>query len=257
MDLRGGDTGCAGQAACSLPPSGKDWLKTPSTVSQELPSPPHTRHLSSFESEPRTRSQPTCWRKEQQGISHAGGAVSSPHLTCSIPGSPSLGSTSLPSIAPYTRQCSAPSPLPSPSSLPPTSRDSPGGVPSKDGGVQAEILRLWDKAKVWVPVLSWWSCSSPSRAVSPQHQHHSSEPTRSLRLCPTAPVRGLAVGHQHGCGYLWCNPPFVPQYIQPHKDKKIPETQEGRQTETEREPVCLPAGRHSPLPQRFLIIKLL
>lgn len=89
-DSRVGDAGCAGQAACSLPPSGRDWLKTPSTVSQELPSPPHTRHLSSFESEPRTRSQPTCWRKEQQGISRPGGALSSPHLTCSIPGSREL-----------------------------------------------------------------------------------------------------------------------------------------------------------------------
>lgn len=48
------------QAVCSLPPSGRDWLKTPSMVSQELPSPPHTRHLSSLESEPSTRSQPTC-----------------------------------------------------------------------------------------------------------------------------------------------------------------------------------------------------
>jgi len=47
-------------AACSLPPSGSDWLKMPSMVSQELPSPPHTRHLSSLASEPRTRSQPTC-----------------------------------------------------------------------------------------------------------------------------------------------------------------------------------------------------
>lgn len=54
------------QAVCSLPPSGRDWLKTPSMVSQELPSPPHTRHLSSLESEPSTRSQPTCWGREQQ-----------------------------------------------------------------------------------------------------------------------------------------------------------------------------------------------
>lgn len=52
-------------------------------------------------------------------------------------------------------------------------------------------------------------------------------------------------------------PAFVPQYVQPHRDKKIPETQEGRQTETEREAVCLTAGGHLPLPQRFLIIKLL
>lgn len=65
------------QGCCSLPPSGRDWLKTPSTVSQELPSPPHTRHLSSFASEPRTRSQPTCWKKEQRGISEPGGALSS------------------------------------------------------------------------------------------------------------------------------------------------------------------------------------
>ena len=137
-DSRVGDTGCAGQAACSLPPSGRDWLKTPSTVSQELPSPPHTRHLSSFESEPRTRSQPTCWRKEQQGISRPGGALSSPHLTCSVPGSPSLGSTSLPSIAPYTRQRSANSPLPSPIFLPLLSKDSPGGSLSKAGGTRRQ-----------------------------------------------------------------------------------------------------------------------
>lgn len=54
------------QAVCPLPPSGRDWLKTPSMVSQELPSPPHTRHLSSLESEPSTRSQPTCCGEEQQ-----------------------------------------------------------------------------------------------------------------------------------------------------------------------------------------------
>lgn len=54
------------QAVRSLPPSGRDWLKTPSMVSQELPSPPHTRHLSSLESEPSTRSQPTCCGREQQ-----------------------------------------------------------------------------------------------------------------------------------------------------------------------------------------------
>lgn len=43
-----------------LPAPGKAGLKTPSMVSQALPSPPHTRHLSSRRSEPRTRSQPTC-----------------------------------------------------------------------------------------------------------------------------------------------------------------------------------------------------
>lgn len=45
-----------------LPPLGRESLKSPSVVSQVLPSPPHTRHRSSLASEPRMLSQPTCFK---------------------------------------------------------------------------------------------------------------------------------------------------------------------------------------------------
>lgn len=48
-----------------LPPLGRESLKSPSVVSQVLPSPPHTRHRSSFASEPRMLSQPTCFKKKK------------------------------------------------------------------------------------------------------------------------------------------------------------------------------------------------
>lgn len=49
-----------------LPPLGRESLKSPSVVSQVLPSPPHTRHRSSFASEPRMLSQPTCFKKKKR-----------------------------------------------------------------------------------------------------------------------------------------------------------------------------------------------
>lgn len=49
----------------SLPPLGRDSLKSPSVASQVLPSPPHTRHRSSLASDPRMLSQPTCFWEEK------------------------------------------------------------------------------------------------------------------------------------------------------------------------------------------------
>lgn len=49
----------------SWPPLGSESLNRPSETSHVLPSPPHTRHLSSLASEPSMLSQPTCWKKAQ------------------------------------------------------------------------------------------------------------------------------------------------------------------------------------------------
>lgn len=50
----------------SLPPLGRDSLKSPSMASQVLPSPPQTRHRSSLASELRMLSQPTCFEINKQ-----------------------------------------------------------------------------------------------------------------------------------------------------------------------------------------------
>ena len=58
---------CSGLGKLSSPPLGSEELKMPLMVSHVLPSPPHTRHLSSLVSELRTRSQPTCWGGKSRG----------------------------------------------------------------------------------------------------------------------------------------------------------------------------------------------
>ena len=64
----------------SVPPSGSESLKSPSTDIHLLPSPPQIRQRSSRTSEPRTRSQPTCCEKretsELQGHTGSRGTIS-------------------------------------------------------------------------------------------------------------------------------------------------------------------------------------
>lgn len=66
-DLRSVEWVREGEFFHVLPPSGRELLKSPSTDTQLLPSPPQIRQRSSRTSEPRTLSQPTCCREGQRG----------------------------------------------------------------------------------------------------------------------------------------------------------------------------------------------
>lgn len=184
-----GDAGCSSQAACSLPPSGRDWLKTPSMVSQELPSPPHTRHLSSFASEPSTRSQPTCWRKKQQGIScPPAGALSPPRLAAPLeahpwapPHSPPLHHT--PGSAQQRHPCPAPAFChPSPGTARGTLSLSKAGEGRRQKSCDCGIRQRFRCSTELEPC-------SPRRTTSRRHQHTAASPCEA---CGSAPWPAVA-----------------------------------------------------------------